>query len=86
MVVTVSTTTTTTTTTATSGGFVEIVKLLLSSNIGANINHENNKGQTPLLIALTNGHQEVVECLIENGANVNLGSTPPLCWGKCSVV
>ncbi len=49
---------------------------------GADINMETPEGQTPLFIAVTNQHQQIVEYLITNGADVNLktkhGYTPLL--------
>lgn len=38
----------------------------------ASINHKNNAGWTGLMIAANNGHQDVVELLIQNNADVHL--------------
>ena len=47
---------------------------------GANLDHRNGNGQTPLSIAIANGDRVVVKHLIQNGADVNQadgeGKTP----------
>ena len=42
---------------------------------GAVVNQVNDKGQTPLYIASTAGHKDVVEVLIKNGAKVDQATT-----------
>jgi hypothetical protein len=39
---------------------------------GADVNKKDNDGMTPLLIAVTLGHKEIVELLIAKGADVNV--------------
>ncbi len=39
---------------------------------GADVNKKDNDGMTPLLIAVTLGHNEIVELLIAKGADVNV--------------
>jgi ankyrin repeat protein len=39
---------------------------------GANINHQNRNGRTPLFWAASRGHTETVRTLLEAGADVNL--------------
>ncbi|GGG66711.1 ankyrin repeat domain-containing protein [Paenibacillus radicis (ex Gao et al. 2016)] len=65
-------------------GHVEIVRTLLADS-GVAINHVNNLGWTALLEAVILGdggqrHTEIVQLLLDNGANVNLadndGTTP----------
>ncbi|PWF94171.1 Ankyrin repeat protein [Spiroplasma poulsonii] len=55
-----------------------MVKLLIEN--GAEINHKNQFGNTPLILASQNGHTEIVKLLIENGAKINhknqFGNTP----------
>ena len=56
---------------------LEIVKLLLKHN--ANPNPLNDKGYTPLYLAVTKGHIKIVKELLNNGAEVDkrsLGVTP----------
>ena len=47
---------------------------------GASLNERNNEYLSPLAIALDNGYLEIAECLLQNGARVNiadgLGQTP----------
>ena len=38
----------------------------------ANVNAQDQRGQTPLMIATMNGHKEVVELLIEKRADIEL--------------
>lgn len=54
---------------AASKGQLDCVQLLLER--GSNINHYNRKssGQTPLHVALANGHDQVTDFLLRNGAN-----------------
>lgn len=53
-------------------GDIERVKLLISK--GPYLNEENEKGQIPLNLAAREGHKEIVELLLEHGADVNVGS------------
>jgi ankyrin repeat protein len=53
-------------------GDIERVKLLISK--GPDLNEENEKGQIPLNLAAREGHKEIVELLLEHGADVNVGS------------
>ena len=41
-------------------------------SIGADINIKNNDDDTPLLIALANGHVEIAEYLISQGADISI--------------
>lgn len=54
---------------ASSGGYTEVVKLLLDFGVDANVTNEYN--QPPLLGASVQGHTEVVKLLLEHGADVN---------------
>uniref|UniRef100_A0A0K2TWX8 Multiple ankyrin repeats single KH domain [Nasonia vitripennis] n=1 Tax=Lepeophtheirus salmonis TaxID=72036 RepID=A0A0K2TWX8_LEPSM len=49
---------------ACAGGHEDLVKLLLSR--GANIEHRDKKGFTPLILAATAGHEKVVEILLDH--------------------
>ncbi|GFV23098.1 putative ankyrin repeat protein RF_0381 [Trichonephila clavipes] len=52
---------------------------LEAGKLGEIVNVENNYGQTPLHIAAENGKLNVVECLVNKGANINAkrsGCTP----------
>lgn len=51
------------------GNFHEGVRLLL--NAGADVNCSDIFGETPLLLAIALGHQEIVLSLVQGGANVN---------------
>ncbi len=57
---------------------VEQVKEALAA--GASVNDDSRNGHRPLQLALTNGHEEVAQLLIEHGADVNhrdrSGQTP----------
>lgn len=55
--------------TASGGGKIDNVKLLLAH--GAQVNAKNAEGGTPLLVAIERHNDEVVECLLANGANPN---------------
>jgi hypothetical protein len=59
------------------GNIEEVRKLVEAKEI--NINDFNNQDwKTPLILALEEGHWEVVEYLVENGADVNIGGVPHL--------
>jgi len=42
---------------------------------GANINHQNNKGETALMLAAWQGHKDVVQLLLDRRANIRLKVT-----------
>ncbi|PLX59803.1 ankyrin repeat domain-containing protein [Sedimenticola selenatireducens] len=48
----------------------DVIPLLIKW--GAQINHQNEQGQTPLALAVSTGNLVLVKHLIENGADVNL--------------
>ena len=50
---------------------VQVVERLLSLNILAEINTQNDLGQTPLIIAVNNNYIKLVEALVKHGALVN---------------
>ena len=54
---------------ATQNGDVEQVKHLLE--LGANADHENEQGLTPLHWSALNGRSDLAELLIEHGAAIN---------------
>lgn len=54
------------------GGHEELVVLLLQR--GANIEHRDKKGFTPLILAATAGHASIVARLLESGANIEAQS------------
>ncbi len=39
---------------------------------GANVNHKNKKGETPLMIAVRKGQVEIVETLLINNADLSV--------------
>jgi ankyrin repeat protein len=39
---------------------------------GANVNEQDNSGNTPLHVACSHGHQDIVEALMSCGADVNI--------------
>jgi uncharacterized protein len=55
---------------ATWDGDVEQVKVLL--RLGADPNYHEDSGYSPLLLAIEQGHVELAEILLANGADVNL--------------
>ncbi|KAH9228613.1 hypothetical protein K456DRAFT_1729013 [Colletotrichum gloeosporioides 23] len=60
-------------------GFYDVVSLLLGRK--ADINATNSIGQTPLLLAAKDGHEQIVQLLLEQGADhkiadKRLGMTP----------
>ena len=56
-------------------GNIETVQFLLHyqflQHISVNINHTNEQGKTPLMIASENGHRNIVKLLLSAQANVN---------------
>jgi len=50
--------------------FIGIAQLLLHK--GIKINHQSNRGWTALMAAVTNGHKEMVQFLMDNGADQSL--------------
>jgi ankyrin repeat protein len=54
-------------------GNLEEVKVLVAK--GADVNLQDQKKRTPLILAAYNGHTEVVEFLIGKGADVNAGDS-----------
>ena len=48
----------------------EGVKFLLEKE--ANIDYQDTRGWTPLMIAAYKGHHSIVETLIDNGADITL--------------
>lgn len=50
--------------------FIGIAQMLLDRKI--DINHQSNRGWTALMAAVTNGHNEMVQFLINNGADKTL--------------
>jgi ankyrin repeat protein len=55
---------------AASRGFTDTVKVWLGG--GANIDTLDASDRTPLLLAVSRGHDDVVELLIKHGAKVNI--------------
>ena len=55
---------------AAAAGNLKILKLLLST--GANVNAKNLSDATPLFIAVERNQNEIVQCLVQNGADVNI--------------
>ena len=45
-------------------------------DIGANVNVQDQNGDTPLYVAVFNGQLENVKCLIENGATIDNPDSP----------
>ncbi|KIJ13355.1 hypothetical protein PAXINDRAFT_48621, partial [Paxillus involutus ATCC 200175] len=65
---------------ACSGGYMDIVKLLLDK--GADINPRGKRSDTPLRSACSRGHMDIVKLLLAKGADVNPqgeDSGTPLC-------
>lgn len=54
---------------ASNDGYLEIVRMMIGN--GADVNAENNDGDTSLIMAFKNGHLEVAQLLIEKGADIN---------------
>ena len=56
---------------ATENGNLDCVKVLLVE-YGVNVDFQNIKGKTPLMLASRTGHVDVVSFLVEHGADLNL--------------
>lgn len=54
------------------GNFKEVRAILESLPIEINVNAQDDKGLTPLMCASANGHLNVVQYLIKEGANPNI--------------
>ncbi len=61
---------------AASSGNIEIVRFLLSDEINENPNLTRMNNFTPLHSASMYGHHQIVELLIEKGADVNIQTEP----------
>jgi ankyrin repeat protein len=59
---------------ASSLGMLDLVRKLIEC--GAKVNDENDKGSDALYAACVGGHLEVVELLLESGADVNAKGKP----------
>uniref|UniRef100_A0A8R1TVW6 ANK_REP_REGION domain-containing protein n=1 Tax=Onchocerca volvulus TaxID=6282 RepID=A0A8R1TVW6_ONCVO len=57
---------------AATGGHDSLVELLITR--GADIEHKDKKGFTPIILAATGGHANVVELLLNHGANIEAQS------------
>ena len=55
-------------------GKQDIVELLLES--GANVNHRNKAGNTPLLEACSQGHTTIAQMLLDHGADIDAPTEP----------
>ena len=51
--------------------YIKFAKVDMLVNLGVNINAKD-EGETALMKASQNGHKEIVEILLENGADVNV--------------
>lgn len=64
------------------GGHLETVKMLLER--GADVNQENEWGQTPLMLAAKEGQSSILNALLDKGANINqqskFGGMTALMW------
>ena len=71
---------------AASGGYVNIIKLLLSHGAEINSRTGSKLGISPLMLAAMNGHTAAVKLLLDMGsdinAQVNKESSWVLSWGK----
>ena len=64
-------------------GHVELAKELIRQ--GADVNSEDNMGQTAIFYAAREGHVEICEVFIDNGSNINKQDKrrqTPLHWAK----
>eukprot|EP00300_Choanocystis_sp_HF-7_P025768 c27948_g1_i1.p1 GENE.c27948_g1_i1~~c27948_g1_i1.p1 ORF type:complete len:151 (-),score=27.00 c27948_g1_i1:283-735(-) len=62
-------------------GHLDLVELLI--DVGADVNKQNESGNTPMIVAAMNGHWDLVELLINLGADMNISSKSgwtALCW------
>ncbi|XP_077435531.1 uncharacterized protein ankrd50l [Vanacampus margaritifer] len=65
-------------------GYGEVANLLLER--GANPGHRDNDGMTPLLLAAYEGHDDIVELLLEAGADVDESAGPKGDVPACAAV
>ena len=56
---------------AASGGYVNIIKLLLDHNAEINSRTGSKLGISPLMLAAMNGHTAAVKMLLDNGSDIN---------------
>lgn len=56
---------------AASGGFVDVIHLLLKNGAEINSRTGSKLGISPLMLASMNGYTEAVKVLLENGADIN---------------
>jgi ankyrin repeat protein len=50
---------------------IKMVKFVMTSNVGVNINKKNKSDLTALMLCCKNGNEAMARELIKNGANVN---------------
>ena len=73
---------------AASGGYVSIIKLLLSHEAEINSRTGSKLGISPLMLAAMNGHTAAVKLLLDMGSDINaqvsaIHSTPNVCLCVC---
>lgn len=56
----------------TGGGRLDLVQLLLAQKSKLNLNLQNNRGETALMLAVRKGDQEITQALLAAGANPNI--------------
>ena len=56
---------------AASGGYVNIINLLLKNGAEINSRTGSKLGISPLMLAAMNGHKEAVRVLLDNGSDIN---------------
>ena len=56
---------------AASGGYVNIIKLLLENNAEINSRTGSKLGISPLMLAAMNGHAAAVKILLDSGSDIN---------------